>query len=343
MRSLKPTKLKLWDRLLAPMGIIVGQLLRIFTSIVRPSSASVLIVRPGGMGDLILLTLACQKLKLDPRSYTWLIETRSEPWAKHLGLKYECYDRNPILTLLKLAAGFNTVINSEQLFGLAQVFAAACTHRRGKLVAFSTNRMSKHAHIICEYNPGRAPEIIEFQKLLKKALSVQLEIDDQKTERRKPAKGGLVVAIAGLTSLTRNIGLEKWFNLVSEWAEGREFSVISGPSENAFAGELAEKFGPRAKLVGGDFDLLCQVVAESERLFTIDGGMSHVASYYGVPADVLFTASDDVKWGPLAKGSSKIYKLDLPCHPCILFGQEPPCPYHYACKDVSLESDRERI
>lgn len=342
MRPFAPAKLKLWDRFFAPIGAVIGLVLRFFMSFIR-SGKGVLIVRPGGMGDLVLLTLACEKLKLNPKSYVWLIETRSEPWAKHLGLNYKCYDRNPILTLLRLAAGFDIVINSEQLFGLAQAFAVACTHRRGKLVSFSTNRMAKCAHDVCEYNPGRAPEIIEFQKLLKKALSVHSEIDVQKTKRRMSAKSGLVVAIAGLGSPTRDIGLEKWLNLVSEWAGDQQFSIISGPNERTFARELSEKFGPQAELVGGDFDSLCRLVAEADRVFTIDGGMSHVASYYGVPADVIFTASDDVKWGPLAEGSSKIYKLDLPCHPCIQFGQEPPCPYHYACKDVSLKSDRERI
>ena len=58
----------------------------------RRSDGRPLIVRPGGMGDLILLCVAAEDLGLDPRNFFWLIERRSRAWAQRRGLDYCCYD-----------------------------------------------------------------------------------------------------------------------------------------------------------------------------------------------------------------------------------------------------------
>ena len=44
------------------------------------------------MGDLILLCVAAEELALDKSDFRWVIEKRSAPWARHLGLDHVCYD-----------------------------------------------------------------------------------------------------------------------------------------------------------------------------------------------------------------------------------------------------------
>lgn len=61
----------------------------------RSTTDQLLVVRPGGMGDLILAQLAVEQLGLDQPAVRWLIESRSAAWARHLGLDHLAYDRSP--------------------------------------------------------------------------------------------------------------------------------------------------------------------------------------------------------------------------------------------------------
>ena len=113
--------LKRFDRLLWPLAACLAAIGRRLPGRGEPAGR-VLIVRPGGLGDLVLCCIACEMLGRDPREFVWLIEKRTEPWARHLGLDYACYDRIDRRSL-GLRARFPLVINSEQRFGLAQATA----------------------------------------------------------------------------------------------------------------------------------------------------------------------------------------------------------------------------
>jgi ADP-heptose:LPS heptosyltransferase len=108
--------------------------------------------------------------------------------------------------------------------------------------------------------------------------------------------------------------------------------VASAPADRPFAATLAARFPARAEHFQGDFSALCERLAAAEALFTMDGGMVHVASYYGVPTTAVFTSGRARKWAPLAAGSATVRRADLDCQPCTLFGQTPPCPRGHACK-----------
>ena len=71
-----PLTLKKMDGALWPAAVAVAKagafLLRARRQDPRP-----LILRPGGMGDLILLCVATEELGCDPRRFFWVIERRS--------------------------------------------------------------------------------------------------------------------------------------------------------------------------------------------------------------------------------------------------------------------------
>ena len=156
--------LKKIDAIFSFLAIPFAYALRALFFFKQPSK-KILMVRPGGMGDLIALTHALRELQLSPDSYHWLIEKRSEPWAQYLKLNYSCYDRNPIRTLLKHISKFSEVINTEQRFGLSQVYALACKHPEGRLTSFSTNRLAFLAHNKAQYNPRKNHEVLSFARI----------------------------------------------------------------------------------------------------------------------------------------------------------------------------------
>ena len=77
-----------------------------------------LVVRPGGLGDLVCADIALQELGRDARDFLWLIEMRSQPWAAYRGLPHLCYDVGFATTLARTVGRHALVIDSEQLFGL---------------------------------------------------------------------------------------------------------------------------------------------------------------------------------------------------------------------------------
>jgi hypothetical protein len=80
--------LKSLDRVCGPVACWIGSLLP--RGAARAEKA--LVVRPGGMGDLIGADIALEELGRDARDFLWLIEERSRPWAEYRGLPFLCYD-----------------------------------------------------------------------------------------------------------------------------------------------------------------------------------------------------------------------------------------------------------
>ena len=84
-----PLTLKKMDGALWP-GAVAAAKAGAFLWRARRQDPRLLIVRPGGMGDLILLCVAAENLGWDPRCFFWVIERRSSAWARHLGLDHVC-------------------------------------------------------------------------------------------------------------------------------------------------------------------------------------------------------------------------------------------------------------
>ena len=126
--------------------------------------------------------------------------------------------------------------------------------------------------------------------------------------------------------------------MAADWSRGQRFTVIAAPQDWQFASELCSRFNGQAELLRGTFDRVCEVVSQAPELFTVEGGLMHIASYYGVPSTAVFTSSIDAKWAPLAEGSRVVKRSDLACRPCARFAQLAPCPYGFACKSIPAKS-----
>ena len=295
-----------------------------------------LIVRPGGMGDLILLCIAAEQLGYDPREFFWLIEQRSAVWARHLKLDHICFDDNLFTQNWKIAGRFSTVINSEQRFGLSQATALLACGRNSTLTCFDTNRAAAWADRQVAYDPDQAHETSAFRALLAAGLDVPGISGRIERSRSCAATERPVVGLAGLQSHTRSFSVSDWARFIQECVGGREFWIASSETDRPFARQLLERFQRQAQLFEGGFGELCGLVRSSEEVLTVDGGFLHIASYYGIPATVVFTSSRESKWAPLAPGSRLVSRRDLDCQPCAWFAQVPNCSHNYLCKELDF-------
>jgi heptosyltransferase-2 len=298
----------------------------------RAPSGKALILRPGGLGDLICADIALQELALDAREFTWLVESRSKPWALFRGLPHWCYDENPLKTLTQLRDRYLLVINTEQLFGLTEAYALLSRSKGGRLVSFETNRGSSWSDITAPYDWRDRHETLEFARLFAAALDLP-EVTGPRLPRPRlePLSAPLLVLIAGQQSPSRRLSLDAWTALIAGWHQERPFLIGAAPEDADFAGQLTRRFNGLAARFTGSFDELCRQIARSEEILTMDGGAVHIASFFGVSTLALFTSGRDRKWHPLGEGSRILRRHDLACQPCTKFGQVPPCPYRYAC------------
>ncbi|WP_374356179.1 glycosyltransferase family 9 protein [Chitinimonas sp.] len=299
----------------------------------RAPDEAALVIRPGGMGDLICCCMALESLGMAPHDWHWLIERRSAPWADHLGLSYRCYDRQP----WRLAGDFGRyrrVVNTEQRFGLAQAMALALLKPGGELFHFSSNRLAISGTTSVAYDPYLTHEVAAFSRLF--AAAVQCEpVPLSPRQRLRASHGEVILGLAGGASPSRTIPAATWLVLAQRYLPAGPVTVLAGPAERALAETLQQTQPERFRSIEIDFGSVCERIATAECLMTMDGGMSHIASYYGIPQLVLFTSGRRDKWAPCSAHSATLQRQDLACQPCTVFGQTPPCPNQFRCHDFS--------
>ncbi len=321
------------DRVAWLPAAVVSTVLRNIRS-VRRCIDRPLIVRPGGLGDLVVATAAAEDLGLDPRDLDWVIEKRSAVWAKYLGLSYWCYDGSPTALRPLLTASRALCVNLEQRYGLAASFSHAATAQRGRHVGFASNRGSVLYSTRVPYDPFDQHELRAFTSVLAAALGTTPKTAGVRT-RRFPSAGHSVVSVSGTASPSRSWSALEWIEMIRRFAHRAPDYITAAPDDMLLARQIASSIGASCQVLTGDWSELCEYVRGAERVFTVDGGMVHVASHFGVPVDAVFTAGRSAKWQPWSEGSTTIRRTDLSCQPCTVFGAVPCCHWNYACKQRS--------
>lgn len=331
MSAYRTEQLKRFDRVGTPAACLAGDVLSRLGRRRTPDPRT-LAVRPGGMGDLIAAQIAVEELGRDPRTdVLWIVERRSQAWARHAGLPHRCYDAGGAALLREIAGRHAVVVNTEQRFGLSHAVARAARATGGRVIAPSTNRAARWAEPV-PYDPYDEHETVAMRRLFAAAWDLPLTAAPRPRVRRERSTGELVIAISGRQSASRSLPVATWAAIARAWAGERAIVVTGAPVDRAFADDLAASLGNRARREDFGFGALVERIATAEGLLTVDGGPVHIASYAGVPTRAIFTSGRDRKWAPLAEGSDIVRTSGLPCQPCTLFGQTPLCPNGLACQ-----------
>lgn len=299
-----------------PLSAFVPRIVRRFVGLTgRPNLGC--IIRPGGLGDLVILTQAALRLNIDIWRLVWIVEKRNKPWCELLKLPFIAYDE---LSGVRLAArsreGFSWVIDTEQSHGLSAIFAARLTPHSGSIIGFSSSRGAHLYNHRVQRNPMPVHEIEQFSKLLQEAGAiVQFPKFDvgplwQPEELNVSRGNHVVLVLGGRQSATRAISVNTWVKLAQL---AREFSddiyLVGHPADTKFGVELFVN-APwiKSNLVGRiDFTQVVRLIKSATRVIGVDSGLIHVASFFDIQTTALFV--DEVnrqRWSPLAKGSESL-------------------------------------
>lgn len=312
---------------------------------------SLLLIRPGGIGDAVLLAWAIHFIKkIHPQvCISVLVEHRNEgvfllvPKVDNVF----CYDcpRDFIQVLL---GRYDVVIDTEQWHRLSAVVARLV--RAPVKIGFATNeRLRMFTHSVPYSHEDY--EADSFRRLL-----VPLGIDQKLVDQGAPFLKVPVLASQKAASLLESLGGKafvvifpgasiperRWgsehFSVVARCLAENEYRVVVvGGREDREQGEII--VGAGGLNLAGLTSLVetAAVIARSRLLISSDSGVLHIAVGLGVPTLSLFGPGIAAKWAPRGDDHIVINK-NFPCSPCTRFGYTPKCPINAKCMaDITVD------
>ena len=312
----------------------------------------ILVIRPGGIGDAVLLLpmLTALRQAVPDSPVDVLCEARNAPF---FGLcpqidRILVYDAHPFAALRGLRRGrYAAVLDTEQFHHFSGVFSSL-THAPLR-IGFNVNpsRLGICTHCV-NYDLGGA-EDAQFGRLLSAALGREVVLPPRTellSRERLPSPppelpGRFVLLHAGGSVPAKRWPAERYAELARTLFERHGLPVVLAGSEAdaAFAARIADHAGKAVLNRCGQFCLpeTAALCAQAEFLVGPDSGLAHLAVALGTPAVVLFGPSDPAKWGPPAEMGAAI-RIPLPCSPCSMFGYTKPCRGHDCLRGVPVEA-----
>ncbi len=335
------SKLKKLDAVIGTLG--VSALPCPDRNVILSDIRSILIIRPGGMGDAILLApiiISIKKFYPDVR-ITILAECRNAgvfPLVPEVDevLRYDC----PRELIQALLCRFDVVIDTEQWYRLSAVVARLL--RAPIKIGFGTNerrRMFTHSmdYDLALYEPEN------FAALLKPlgvswqpdGGTVCLSVPLQAVTRADRLLQALcsepyIVISPGASTPEKRWGAKRFSTVARRLVENGYGVVVVGGTEDRVEGEsIAEAGG--LNLAGlTTMSESAAVIASSRLVICGDSGVLHLAAGLGVSTVSLFGPSCTVKWAPRGERHTVLDKRLL-CSPCSRFGTIPRCPRLTEC------------
>ena len=311
---------------------------------------SILVIRPGGIGDAVLLAPAINHLrsKFPSADISILAESRNSgvfdliPAVNHL----YCYDK-PAEFIQVLRGRYDLVIDTEQWHRLSAVVARLV--RAPSKTGFDTNERRRMFSHTMPYSHDDY-EAYSFLSLLEPLTDVSgyslsypflnLNVNNEQYVDMllKSLEGKKFITVfPGASIPERRWGADKFNFVASELSKLGYSIVVIGGKENREEGEyIAGSFGLN---LAGRTSLAetASVIARSLLLLSGDSGLLHIAVGLGMPTVSVFGPGRALKWAPQGV-RHKVLNQKLECSPCTTFGTTPSCPDNVRCmKQISPE------
>lgn len=299
----------------------------------------ILVIRPGGMGDMILLQPMLKSLRQHyPAAEIDLVcEKRNQeiPALAGVSVRVLLYDVHPFQVIGELRRRrYDVAIDTEQFHYFSAVMAILS--RAAIRIGFkiSPGRNTLYTHLVNYDLEGY--EAGEFMRLL-----TPLGIQDQAV-----VQGSLTVLGGGLVqsqSIIVHVGASSRYK---HWSFGNFVEMLKRLSASAVTGDIilagggGEKrlaegiardsgLGNRVKVLAGQLTIqqTAELIGHATLFIGGDSGLAHLAVALGTPTVVMFGPSDHKKWGVDSPGHAVVRK-PLACAPCSIFG------YHKFCHSI---------
>lgn len=307
-------------------------------------TSSFLLIRPGGIGDAVLLAPAIRALRRAyPEATIDLLAERRNSGIFSLVPevnKVFHYDA-PRELMAALRRRYDVVIDTEQWHRLSAVVARLTGAQVS--IGFATNERSRLFTHHIPYSQDEY-EAISFLNLLMPlgidkhaALPASfLSVPETAKQRAEELLGDLsgksfIAIFPGGSIPERRWGAERFKGLTGILnAEGIPVVVVGG-KEDAAAGEIIITDNNGINLAGKTSLVeTAAVIEKSAVLVSGDSGILHVGVGLDRPTVSLFGPGIANKWSPQGRKHIVINK-NLPCSPCTRFGYTRKCPISARC------------
>ncbi len=335
--------LKFLDRVI---GGIACRLLRPGVSRGRASNlGKLLFIRPGGIGDAVLLVPAIINLKSEyPGAVIHVLAEKRNAAVFSLcpGVaEIFCYDE-PGGVAAVLRRKYDAVIDSEQWHRLSAVVARMTG--AAKTVGFATNERKRLFSHPVPYNQEDY-EIHSFLHLLKPFLPAGtgpttaapfLKLPLSSVRKAEELLGDFaqsryVVIFPGASIPERRWGQGRYAEVARRLGEkGVPVVVVGGEGECSDGEAIVARI--RGLNLAGKASLAetAAVINKGAVLVSGDSGVLHIGVGLGKPTVSLFGPGIAEKWAPRG-GDHIVINKCLPCAPCTQFGYTPKCPNNALC------------
>lgn len=345
--------LKFIDRV---FGTLLAKLLVIFykpPNKLNNDISSILVIRPGGIGDAVLLFPALEALKINypDSSIDVLAEKRNAgifsfcPFINNLYL----YDTFNFFNVFNKK--YDVVFDTEQWHKLSSIVGYLVSS--GKKIGFNTNSRSQLYTESIKYS-HKDHEVVSFLNLVKtvcrnvpefKPSCKFINFSDNEIREDLRSEVGRINNIKiglfyGATVRERMWGVDKFSLLANELIKlGFTVILLGGNSDIHQLKEFMENIKDKENILNfiGKTNLKesAYILSKLELFISGDSGLMHIAYGLGTRTISLFGVGIEQKWAPKGKKNIIINK-NLECSPCTKFGYTPRCPYEVRClKDIS--------
>ena len=314
------------------------------------SPKEVLLIRPGGIGDAVLLIPTILSLRAAfPKIQIDILAEKRNSQIFHLSPAVNsvyCYDQLADFRQV-LTSRYDLVIDTEQWHHLSAIFARLIRSRQK--IGFGTNGRSKmftdvvgYSHATYEvksfFNLLQPLQLNSYQCATFPCLEVPVSVKTS-AQLLGDDVGDYVVLFPGASIQERRWGADRFSALTARFVEQGLKVVIVGGVEDSLAGEKIATAVPGAINLTGKTSLLetASLLQDSVLLVSGDSGILHIGVGLGIPTVSLFGPGIAAKWAPKGK-SHRVINLQLPCSPCTQFGTTPACTIGAKClQDISAE------
>lgn len=306
--------------------------------------ASILIIRPGGIGDAVLLLPMLHRLSTiyPDATIEVLAERRNAEvfsWSPVVSAVW-CYDRPGEFWGLIRQRRYDLVIDTEQWYRLSAVVARLLG--RSRTIGFGTNERRRMFTDACPY----LQDVYEADMFL--TLLEPLGVDTCNQQLKLVLPNALQVQpseadtqrLSIVMSVGASVDTKKWpaehFAEVARFceAEGFQVVVLGGP-EDRVVGECVIQSLKYGRNLAGSTSLTeaAACVATARLVIACDTGLLHIAQLLGVPTIAIFGPTNQKKWN-VQRPDAAVAGLSAVCSPCARFGTIPLCRHAAQCMQI---------
>ncbi|GBD97253.1 MAG TPA: glycosyltransferase family 9 protein [Nitrospirae bacterium] len=305
----------------------------------------ILIIRPGGIGDAVLLLPAINALKRElPDLKIDILSEKRNTGIFGLSENIEriyLYDKG-FDFIRSLRNRYDVVIDTEQWHRLSAV--AAYLNRAPVRIGFDTNERRRLFTHKIPYSHDDY-EVFSFFHLIEPLIHKIPEFDSEEPFLEIPPESTFSLFTVPAEEKERIISIfpgasvdeRRWggdrFGKAARILNDKGYKIVllGSSAEKADAAAIKQNTYGCIDLTGRtDLRDTALILKMSRLLLTADSGLMHIAYAVGTPTVSLFGAGMEKKWAPRGKHNIVLNKY-LSCSPCTKFGYTPPCKRNVEC------------